>query len=358
MSSWWDSVWAAMFPDRGGETYIQRQARLASQTSGIDLSPLRGALVSVPVAGAYLGLFGGDDQPAARPSSTQPVAKTAAPSPKPAATASPAPGAATDEASEVKAALSESSLPADQQAALGGPSLYGVLPQGRVYMGGGARPPRGERAEKWPAEKTVSIQQSLEAVNGWSQKQIARFNELAIAAGYIDKPTSNLDVIEKVWADVATRSAKMFAAGLRVTPWQVLSRYAAGVGAAGAVGGQAKTVTTTTSNVDLTNPEQASSLVNQVLAARLGRDATEGEKKDFLAALNAAEKKTPKKTTTTTTTSADGSSVTSNSTSSGGIDAGAWAQEWSMRHNRDEAGSFQALGTYMPLFFQALEAPI
>jgi hypothetical protein len=55
MSSWWDSVWAAMFPDRGGETYIQRQARLASQTSGIDLSPLRGALVSVPVAGAYLG---------------------------------------------------------------------------------------------------------------------------------------------------------------------------------------------------------------------------------------------------------------------------------------------------------------
>lgn len=348
MSSWWDTVWAQMFPARGYESYQQRSARNATDLSGLEYGPWRPAMATIPIVGglasaAELALF-----PGTSPSAAKPVRQQSRPS----ATASPSATTAKGANQDQQAVIDAVSLVLNQGQT--GAGLYGNLPVGSVYMGRAARP-TSERAEKWNPDRTIPIEAALAEINEWNDKKIARFNELAIGAGYLDKPTNNLDVIEKVWGDLATRSAKMYQRGIKITPWALLNRYSTDPTTGG---GAPKTVTQTATSVDLTDPSKARALVNQVLAARLGRDATAEEKKAFLAALNAAEKKNPKTTTTTTTTNAAGTSVNSSSTSSGGLDTAGFADEWAMSHNRDEAGSYQALATYMPMFFQALGAPV
>lgn len=340
MSDWWENLFQMMF---GGPALQSQQARGQALTYGL------GSHVN-DAASAWWSVS--SPSPSTSPTATQPVAK-------PSATASPAapkPTSVADaSAAAVNAAINKI-IAGDSGSS--GPGLYGTLPAGNVYVGGTDRRPRSENAEKQAPTDSISIEESLAQINEWNQRKIDRFNELAIGAGYLDKPTNNLDVIEKVWGDLATRSAKMYQRGIKITPWQLLSRYAGSGGGPGAVSGAPKIVTSTSSSVDLTNPSQARALVDQVLTARLGRAATEAEKKEFLAALNAAEKKNPKTTTTTTTTSATGESVSSSSTSKGGLDAAGFAGEWALTHNKDEAGSYQALATYMPAFYAALGAPV
>lgn len=237
--------------------------------------------------------------------------------------------------------------------------LYGNLPNGYAYLGT-ERSERGKGTEKFvKKDKFASIQEVMAEVNEWSTKKREKFAELAVDAGLLKAVTTNYDELEPILGQLAVRSAKLYERGVKVTPWSLLERY----GKAGGVDGSNGPVTTTTVNksINLTSPREADALVDAALQQRLGRSPTEKEKKAFLAALNSSEKKEPTVTKSTTTTTGSGTENVSNSTSSntsGGVDVGAFAREWSMEHNKDEAGSYQALSTYMPAFFSALEAPV
>jgi hypothetical protein len=286
------------------------------------------------------------------------IASTAAsPTPTPQATGQQQqqprnPNARDDEAAAARARDSALGVPAMSD-------LYGTVPQGKVYMGN-KRVMRGQNLQNSPVLEDIG--EVIAQVNEWSPKKIKKFNELAIDAGYLKEPTKNLDEIERIWSALAIRSAKMWERQIGLTPWQILERYGAR-GTGDDAGRASGPVTTTTVNrtINLTSPRDANALVDAALQQRLGRSPTDKEKKDFLAALREAEKKEPSITKTTTTTTGSGTesvSSTSNTETSGGVDTSNFAREWALQHNKDEAGSYQALAYYMPLFYQALESPV
>lgn len=285
--------------------------------------------------------------------------------PKPAATqAAPQPTQPQNpnqrEAEQVRSAI------ASELGALPQPKtnpLYGSVPDAKVYLGQeyqayGAQTAESTKYRK--GDKTNTIQEVLAGLNDWSEKKRRKFADLAVDAGLLKEPTVNFDELEPILAQLAVRSAKLYERGIKTTPWALLERYAKSSSIAGQNAGP---ITTTTVNrsINLTSPRDANALVDAALQQRLGRSPTEKEKKEFLAALNAAEKKEPRVTSTTTTTTGSGTeniSSTSNSTTSGGVDLASFAKEWSLSHNKDEAGQYQALSVYMPAFFQALGAPV
>jgi hypothetical protein len=235
--------------------------------------------------------------------------------------------------------------------------LYGGLPNANVFMGRTVTqrgPGRQYDAGYVQKDTLVSVQEAVAQLNEWGIKKRAKFAELAVAAGYLPTVTTDYDKLEPILTGMAVRSAKLYDRGIRITPWSLLEGSATGDPASAGP----KTTTSTSTVSDLTDPKDAAMLVDQLLSERLGRAASDKEKQAFLAALNSYEKKHPKTTTTTTTTSADGSTSNSKTTSKGGVNPTSFGKDWTLGHNKDEAGSFQALSTYMPAFFEALGAPV
>lgn len=279
------------------------------------------------------------------------AAKSATPSPTPTPTAPPA-NPNQSEAEQVGTAIRDSV----GQIKTKNP-LYGNLPDGKVYLG----TKNVQRGQNWGRQPQLEdIAEVTAQINEWGNKKRDKFVDLAIDAGLLRSKTKDLDALESIWQSLAIRSAKMWQRGIGVTPWQLLERYGKASAKDGVASGP---ITTTTVNrtINLTSPREAKALADAALQQRLGRSPTEKETADFLAALRAAEKKEPSVTKTTTTTSGSGTenvSQTSNTDTSGGVNATSFAEEWSLGHNKDEAGSYQALATYMPAFFAALGAPV
>lgn len=112
-------------------------------------------------------------------------------------------------------------------------------------------------------------------------------------------------------------------------------------------------------SVQITNPDTAASLADDVLSKYLGREANSKERSRFIAALNAYEEKNPTNTSSTTVSTPNkaGHSVTSNSSSrtTGGADQAAFAKEWAQ--SQEGASEHQAVGL-LDSFMQALENPM
>lgn len=284
----------------------------------------------------------------------QAATQQATPTPPPQATTrqAPNPNARDDERLAQKLNEALGSVPVRSE-------LYGSLPQGSVYLGHENKQ-RGN-GNWYKADKTDSVQDVLADLNTWSEKKRRKFAEMAVDAGLLKEVTVNYDDLEPVLGKLALRSAKLYEHGIRETPWGLLGKYAKAGTAPGAASSGPITTTAVNRTVNLTSPRDANALVDAALQQRLGRSPTDKEKKEFLAALNAAEKKEPSVTKTTTTTTGSGTenvSTSSSSTTSGGVDTSNFAREWSMSHNKEEAGSYQALAFYMPLFYQALGAAV
>lgn len=353
-SSWWETLLARMFM---GATVLETNRQRAAEPIIND-------------GKAVIADIFGTDKPT--PGSARAMSS---PSPSPSASGA-RPAAGPTMAPNAPAPVGQKEDEAfglGLQAKLGGVAtaeanpLYGNVPDAKVYSGKDteamARNEKYSRGQGMyrDVDKTTSIQDILTGVNDWSEKKRKKFADLAVAAQLMKTPSIQYDDIEAVLGPLAIRAAKLYQNGVKVTPWSLLERYGAvaGVDLAAKLG--PITTTSTSRNVNLSSARDANSLVDAALAARLGRAATDEEKKKFLASLNAAEKKEPTVTSTTTTTSGSGTeNVSSNSSSktSGGVNASSFAQEWSLGHNKDEAGSYQALSEYMPLFFQSLDSPI
>lgn len=95
----------------------------------------------------------------------------------------------------------------------------------------------------------------------------------------------------RVWQEVVNSAAAYGAvnASNPLTPYEVLERSAA-AGAAAGMGGAGATSSTV---VNLTNPADAKTFVNNSLKDYLGRQATQSELDTFLSSLNSVERKNP-----------------------------------------------------------------
>lgn len=129
----------------------------------------------------------------------------------------------------------------------------------------------------------------------------------------------------------------------------------------GALGGQslAGTHTTTQKSIDFLNPEDAKGLVRATLQQQLGRDPTQAEYEDFLSVIHAAERSHPTTTRTTSTTNDQGDIVSQSSVTHGGLTSEGYNQlAYEKARQMPSWAVWQAVGTYAPALFAALDSPI
>lgn len=117
-----------------------------------------------------------------------------------------------------------------------------------------------------------------------------------------------------------------------------------------------KSRTQTSRSVDISSASEARGLVRGLLQQELGRDPTQAEYEDFVAALHSAERKNPTITTSTQHYGADGQATSSSTTSRGGVDGGQVLYE--KLKKQPSWGEWQAMGIYAPALFEALGAAV
>lgn len=123
--------------------------------------------------------------------------------------------------------------------------------------------------------------------------------------------------------------------------------------------GKPRTETRVDKSVDIFSPEDARGMARQTLQAALGRDPSEDEYEDFIAALQTKARQNPTVTRTTTRYDAEGNVIGTNSVSRGGLGASAVEQ---FAQDQAEAApdwaEWQAVGTYFPALMESLSSVV
>lgn len=231
-------------------------------------------------------------------------------------------------------------------AAFGG-FQYGPLGGGR---GAAREPGEGTRQSQTPILKTV--QQMINEYYGWSDKEKGN---LRAKLGLIDKSalTATDDQIASLWGNYVQQSANYYAAGVSLTPWDILGKD---ITTRGGIASLAGTKTQKTSDTSLTSRIDSDALFTTAAQQLLGRDPTAQEKASFHAVLNAKEKVNPTISTTTTTTNDQGEVVNQSRTSSGGLGAGgAQLLAKEKAESNPEYGAYQAATTYYNAMMQVIQ---
>lgn len=209
-----------------------------------------------------------------------------------------------------------------------------------------------------------STHKSLSEAQGefyrWSDSERNKWGDYLLSLGLIDEGDErNYVALKGAWDDVIGEAANFTAAGKRITPWQVAALVAGGSAQGG---GKAKGFTgsksQTSLSVDLTDPETAKALVNNVLSKQLGRAATPEEMESFRNSLSAAERANPT-STTSTTQYANGDATAQSSTTTGGL-SGAGKEQvlQDQAMLKPEYGAYQAATTYFQALASAMGSPV
>ena len=181
-----------------------------------------------------------------------------------------------------------------------------------------------------------------------------------VSVGYLPASKAHdYNSLRTAWNDVIEQGAAFTAAGKFLTPKDVAKLMARGSDSSGSgSGGYTGTKSATSKSVDLTDPETAKAMVNDILSNALGRAALPEELATFRQTLNAAEKANPV-TTTTTGTYQDGDQVSQTSTRSGGLDsAGKQQVLLDEAKKTPEYGAYQAARMVLGWLGQAIAAPV
>lgn len=112
-------------------------------------------------------------------------------------------------------------------------------------------------------------------------------------------------------------------------------------------------------SVDIFSPEDARGLARQSLQSVLGRDPSEAEYEDFLAALQTKARQNPTITRTTTRYDAEGNPIGTNSVTRGGLGENAvrdFAQD--QAEAAPDWAEWQAVGTYFPAIMESLSSVV
>jgi hypothetical protein len=185
-------------------------------------------------------------------------------------------------------------------------------------------------------------------------------------------PVSSMDDVQNIWIDAMNESARLYAKGKYVNPWDALKRLGrqgekAGMPGYGQpfTGSKTTTSTNTGTQVNLASPGEAERLLNETLRNELGREATAAEVRQFRGALNSKARKDPSTSTSrnvTTTNYVKGESTGSNTTSTSTSDpgfSGADQVQFAEDEARAEDGwaEYQAATTYYDAFLSAIQSP-
>jgi hypothetical protein len=201
-------------------------------------------------------------------------------------------------------------------------------------------------------------EQSLtEDIRNLGPEETFRIQRLLVKAGLIGKKTK---FRLGLWDDTtvnAYKKAMVFANRYTVDLPEALDMLAQGqaegagvdLDGEGDVGGPEELFsgnkTTTQSQVNLTDAQSARGLLRQALRQKLGRAPTKDEMAQFVSSLNSAERANPRSSTTTSTFD-EGEQVSSSTSTSGGLDSGAYTDEFTDSKFGQEMGTYQAATTY------------
>lgn len=225
---------------------------------------------------------------------------------------------------------------------------------------------RRNASRKASTIQTKTLSEAQGEFYRWSDADRAKWGQHLLNLALIDEDeVENYTVLKQAWDEIVGESANFTTAGKQLTPWQVAELLAGSESARS--GRRAKSVadkpfsgtkSTTSTAVDLTDPETAKALVNDILSRQLGRAANDDERAAFLSVLNNAERANPT-TTRTSTNYVDGEATSQSSTTSGGLTA---AGKQQMLQDRTQAlpeyGAYQAATTYYDAFASALGAVV
>jgi hypothetical protein len=235
---------------------------------------------------------------------------------------------------------------------IGGPGTGQIGPQTKIFAGWRkyATGPSGTGAGATQQYKTIQDYLN-EFYTLWAQGKAGSIVSALEARGLI-KPGAGVDQVAQAYQSVLEMTARFNQSGTDITWQDVLSKWGQGGGM-----GKPAQYTTTQSQVNLTDPDQANQLLMQSLQERLGRDPSPAEKQAFLSSLHAYERDNPTVTTTRYRLNSAGEYDTS-STTSGGANPNGFTETYASKHNNKEHGAYQAASTYMTALMQALGATV
>lgn len=224
-------------------------------------------------------------------------------------------------------------------------------------------PAQGRKVPSPAIPGTATVKTQSEAMlefYQWSPDQRDKWGDYLVSVGYLPASKAHdYNSLRTAWNDVIEQGAAFTAAGKFLTPKDVAKLMARGSDSSGSgSGGYTGTKSATSKSVDLTDPETAKAMVNDILSNALGRAALPEELATFRQTLNAAEKANPV-TTTTTGTYQDGDQVSQTSTRSGGLDsAGKQQVLLDEAKKTPEYGAYQAARMVLGWLGQAIAAPV
>lgn len=165
-------------------------------------------------------------------------------------------------------------------------------------------------------DNTMTLSQAAGQYYTWDQKTKDNFLAQIALTGKDVTGLSDGEVAQ-LWAAYAAQAGNYYAMGQKVTPWDILAKDRR---QREAFMKTPRTVTTTSTDLDISSGLSARALFQQATHALLGRDPTKAELRTFQSQLNAYERANPR--VTTTTTSYLGSEATGQkSTTTGGVKA-------------------------------------
>lgn len=201
--------------------------------------------------------------------------------------------------------------------------------------------------------------QSVDDMIGWlaDPQKVEQIKAVALKAGLA---VQSYDDIAKLWGSVVQQAATTYSkTSQKVTPWALIAMRGKYAGP----GGQMQDKVTTSTQIDELDPAQARQMLESTATQMLGRAPTTHELDDFIAKAQMIAKSNPAVTTTRSKVGFDGQVQvgTDQTTTKGGlpvVKAQAEVAAADQAKQSDDYGAFQAAGTYFPLLFQALSAPV
>lgn len=192
----------------------------------------------------------------------------------------------------------------------------------------------GSHPEKAP-RSSISADEAASDIYNWSDEERNAFAKRLYHAGIIDNPSSWAQM-EAAWRDAVAGSAKLYATGRYVTPWQVVDMWE-GLGDPSSRNPERKTTTSTSYNIP--SAQEAEAMVKTIFKEKVGRDPTDGELSRYRSMVVSKAKANPSVTTVTVDRNGNQTSSTS-----GGIDLQSVAGD--AVEQDDDYGVYQAATTY------------
>lgn len=273
-----------------------------------------------------------------------------------------------------------------------GPGVYGILPQGgytsnllssmsatsqgepilfmgyeKSSMAEGFPSPKGSAAlghRDLMVPKGQTLTSLLQQFDSLSHKDYEAFKKKLIAAGYASDSSTPIDV-RNGYVSMLNDVYGMQQTGAALTPTAFLNNLIRQQGlnphdlsGSSGSGSEPKTYTNTATSVYDLTPDNARATLREALQAKLGRDPTQAEIRDFIDAAQTRATNNPTTSTTTYHTDGNGNTTSNTSTDQGFSEAN--LQEMALRRAKQapDYAKYQASSLYYPALVSALGATV